>query len=130
MKFKKLIISIITALLFISISVFAQVNKVKAPIGNWAIEKTHPTGAIIKVQMEIRDDNTFNGVVLVNDAVNWSYGGIWKLNGNEFTYIYKESSKPIPENYEDVDVVLSVDGNNYTYKSKLSGEVRTYKRAS
>ena len=97
-----------------------------APIGEWAIEKKHSSGATIRVEMSITENNIFSGVMLVNGVTNWTYGGIWELNNNEFIYTYKESSKPLPENYQDTDVIISVTKEKYVSKSKLSGEINTY----
>jgi len=99
-----------------------------APIGKWEIEKKAPTGEIIRIEMDIKPDNMFSGVMLVDGVSTWTYGGTWSLNNNEFTYVYTESSKPLPDNSDDTDIILSISEDEYTYKSKLTGEVNTYHR--
>jgi hypothetical protein len=120
---------ILVSMLFLTpLATYAEENIVKAPIGEWVIEKKHSSGAVIKVKMNIEDSHKFSGVMLINENVNWTYSGIWELSGNEFTYTYQKSSKQLPENYSDTDIILSVDHTSYKYKSKLSGETGTYTR--
>lgn len=109
-------------------AVYCDVQSSSAPIGRWEIEKKHSSGATIKIEMEITVDNKFSGVMFINGVANWAYGGTWSLSNNEFTYIYTESSKPLPEDYHDTDIIISISEKEYTYKSKLSGEVNTYHR--
>lgn len=99
-----------------------------APIGMWEIEKKNPSGEIVRIEMEIAPDNRFSGVMLVDGVTTWTYGGTWSLDNDEFTYIYTESSKPLPANSDDTDIIISISENEYTFKSKLSGEVNTYHR--
>ena len=114
--------------LIVSLPITAQDLLIKAPIGKWYIETMHPSGAKFQVEMEIKDDKTFNGILSINEVKSWVYSGTWELNGNEFTYIYLESSKELPAGYKDVDYILKVDDKQYHYKSKLTGEENIYLR--
>ncbi|MGB5340082.1 MAG: hypothetical protein WBO06_13425 [Gammaproteobacteria bacterium] len=99
-----------------------------APIGKWQIEEKQASGELVRVEMEIKPENKFSGVMFVNGVPAWTYSGIWKLKNDELTYIYTESSKPLPDNSDDTDIVLSISENEYTFKSKLTGEMSTYRR--
>lgn len=99
-----------------------------APIGDWEVEKLHASGAIIKVQMKIEEGGLFSGFLLVNGDVNWEFSGDWKMSGDELTYTYTKSSKPLPKNYKDTDVILSISELSFDYESKLTGEKNTYTR--
>ncbi len=112
------------------VSVYSGETYTTVPIGRWVIEKPHPSGAMITVQMQIGEDHHFSGSMLVNGAVNWTFAGDWEMSGNEITYTYRESSKPLPENYKDTDVIISIDETSYSYTSKLSGETNTYTRVN
>ena len=114
--------------LLTSISAYSEETSSRAPIGDWVTEKPHSSGAIITVQMKIEENHKFSGSALVNGTVNWTFSGDWEVSGNELTYTYRESSKPLPANYKDTDIIISVNDSSYHYKSKLSGEINTYTR--
>lgn len=99
-------------------------------VGKWQAEKPYPSGAIVTVELEITSDNTFRGIAFVNGVPNsiWTYNGTLQLKGNELTWSYLKSSRPMPLNYQDVDLILSIEDQKYTYKSKLSGEIGSYDR--
>ena len=97
-------------------------------VGKWKAEKSHPSGAMIVVQLEMTSDHNFSGVASTNGNPIWTYDGTYTLKGNELTWTYLNSSTPMPPNMQDTDVILSVDDQIYTYKSKLSGETGSYNR--
>jgi hypothetical protein len=123
--FRIVIISIL--IVFTNAALSAEITY-SGLVGKWRAEKPHPSGAIVAVELEITSDNTFRGIAFVNGVPNWTYNGTLQLRGNELTWSYLKSSRPMPPNYQDVDLILSIEDQKYTYRSKLSGEISSYDR--
>lgn len=128
MKLRDLLTYLVVIVVLFSNAACREGDSSGAPIGMWEIEKKQPSGEIVRIEMEIKPDNRFSGVMFVDGVTNWTYGGTWSLDNDELTYNYTESSKPLPENSDDTDIIISVSEDEYTFKSKLSGEVNTYNR--
>lgn len=128
MKAVYLLKLVLVSFLFASHSGYATQDEVSAPIGSWVIEKPHPSGAMIKIDMTIKENHEFSGVMRSNGVVAWEFSGSWIFSGNEMTYTYIESSRPLPANFKDTDVVLVVNDLVYKNVSKLTGNTNIYTR--
>ena len=97
-------------------------------VGKWYSEKPHPSGALISADLEIKPDHTFSGSAAVNGNVVWQYDGTVTLDGNNLTWKYVHSSKPMPPNATDTDIIISINSDSYSYKAGLGGEVNSYQK--
>jgi len=124
-----LVLPVILLLSFASSAgISAESRKYSAPIGEWVIEKKQISGNIIEVRLSVSDDRKFSGTMYVNGVVGWKFSGAWVLQGNKFTYIYKESTIEMAENYQDTDIIISVDNLSYKFQSEKTGEVDVFMR--
>jgi hypothetical protein len=75
-------------------------------------------------------DGKFSGsAAIVGKAFAMQFEGTWKVDGTRLVWTYTKSSPPLPEALRvDSDEVLSVDEKTLVVRSRLSGEVRTFKR--
>jgi hypothetical protein len=128
MKYGLARVVILCSLLFITNHTFADDIDFSALVGKWRAEKPHSSGAVVAVELEIKTDKTFSGIALINDVPKWTYDGTLVLKGNELTWTYLNSSKPMPPDYQDVDKILSIGKDKFTYKSSVSGEINSYAR--
>lgn len=128
MKLRNLLTYFVVIFGLFSNTAYCAAESIRAPIGKWETAVKDSSGAIIKVEMEIKADHTFHGLAYKDGIPYWTYGGRWSLDNNEFTSIYTESSQPLPENYRDTDILISVGENEYTYKSTINSKVNTYHR--
>jgi hypothetical protein len=128
---KTITLLVLPLILFLSFASSAGVSveskNYRAPIGEWVIEEEQ-SGSTVRVRMTITNDHRFSGVSFVDEVLSWTYSGVWKMSGDEFTYIYKESSIPLPENFEDTDIIISVDDFSFKSQSKMKGSIFTYIR--
>jgi len=118
----------IVFLLLFPACLFAQEFKYESLVGKWHTNKKHSSGAMISVDLQINPDKTFLGKMFANGHLIWSYGGQVKFNGKELKWIYKESSKQLPPNYKDIDMIITVDSDKYTYTSGMTGQDGLYYR--
>lgn len=126
---KNLVLQAAIAILLLSPAcLFAQEFKYESLVGKWYTNKKHPSGAMIYVDLQINPDKTFSGKMFANGNLIWSYGGQVMFDGEELKWIYKESSKQLPPNYNIVDMIISVDAEKYTYTSEMTGQDGLYYR--
>jgi hypothetical protein len=97
-------------------------------VGEWESETQNVSGDTIEVQLEITADHIFSGIVFENRVPVWTYAGTCELNGNELTWTYEHSTKPLEPNTQDIDVIQTIDAQKFTYTSKLTGEPGSYDR--
>jgi hypothetical protein len=121
-------IALVSALfLFAQLSSAAEITFGKL-VGKWTSERLQPSGDTIAVQLEITSDHIFSGIVFENRIPVWTYAGTCELNGNELTWTYLQSTRPLEPNTQDTDVIQTIDARKFTYTSKLSGEPGSYDR--
>jgi len=125
------LITLFISILF-SVSAWAGSNTMEtpatAPIGEWVYEGKWPTGEVVEARMTVTVDGRFFGVRFINGQLEWTYSGVWRIAGNEFTYVYKESENLLPDNYEDTDIILSVNDFRAKFQGKSTGDIITYIR--
>ena len=101
---------------------------VNAPIGEWVYEGKWPTGEVVEARMTVTADGRFFGVRSIDGNLEWTYSGVWRIVGNEFTYVYKDSENRLPDNYEDTDIILLVNDFSAKLQGKSTGVIVTYMR--
>jgi hypothetical protein len=117
-------------LLVVLFAQFASAARIsyKNLVGTWTLQRLLPSGELMAVRLEITPDHTFSGTITTNGAVTWTYSGTFTLKGNQLTWTYVESTKPLPPNFQDTDLILSVKADSFSYSSTSSSETGVYDR--
>lgn len=98
-------------------------------IGTWSGSATNARGDIAKTTFEFKSDDSFNGLVEMNQKPLMSYSGKWGTEGNNLVWNYLQSSMPLPESAKtDKDEIASVDATSLVLISKMSGQKRIFTR--
>ena len=124
------LIALSIAILF-SVSAWAGSNAqktTKAPVGEWVYESTRSTGDVVTARMTVTADGKFSGIRTLNGRLEWTYSGVWRIAGNEFTYVFQESENQLPANFEDTDIILSITEFSAKFQAKSTGEIITFMR--
>lgn len=108
--------------------VYAEDVSFESLLGKWRTNKTHSSGALITVEVELKPNKEFYATAYINGVASGRFNGVFALKGNELIWTYLDSSIPIPVNYKDTDVILSIEKDKYTYRSTLTGETGWYER--
>ncbi len=99
-------------------------------LGTWSGAATRSDGVSIKTTVEFNFNGSFAGSAEVDGQPFWTYEGTWTLTGNDLTWTYVKSSRPIPnEARVDTDELIALDGNTLTLRSKRTGRVHNFNRA-
>jgi hypothetical protein len=99
-------------------------------VGKWAVSAPMPNGGTLTTELMLTPNMKFSGSSSVDGRSFWSFSGTWEVKGDEVTWHYENSSRPLPESAkDDVDRIVSVDGATLVLISKLSGKQHTYSRA-
>ena len=97
--------------------------------GKWTASETMPSGAVMTMDLTLTQNMKFSGLAKVQGNDFWSYSGAWELKGNQLTWHYENSSRPLPEAAKtDIDDIVSVDGDRLVLNSRLSGKQHIYVR--
>lgn len=98
-------------------------------IGIWSGSATNARGDIVKTIFELHSDDSFNGLMEMNQKPLMSYSGKWGTEGNHLVWNYLQSSIPLPEAAKtDKDEIVSVDATSLVVISKMSGQKRSFTR--
>lgn len=98
-------------------------------IGKWSGSASNARGDIAKTTFELKPDDSFNGLMEMNQKPLMSYSGRWTIEGNHLVWNYLQSSIPLPEAAKvDKDEIISVDASSLVLISKMSGQKRVFAR--
>jgi hypothetical protein len=99
-------------------------------VGKWALSAPMANGGTLTTELMLMPNMKFSGLSSVDGRSFWTFSGTWEVKGDEVTWHYENSSRPLPESAkDDVDRIVSVDGATLVLISKLSGKQHTYSRA-
>lgn len=98
-------------------------------VGHWRTEQIQPSGSAIVIELEVKGNKTFKGQAIIDGNAFWTYSGRLELTGDRLIWTYLESSMPLPENYKDIDTILSIEEQRYTYRSLKTGKINRYERS-
>lgn len=99
-------------------------------VGKWSVSAPMPNGGTLTTELMLTPNMKFSGSSSVDGRSFWTFSGTWEVKGDEVTWHYENSSRPLPESAkDDVDRIVSVDGATLVLISKLSGKRHIYSRA-
>jgi hypothetical protein len=99
-------------------------------VGKWSVSAPMPNGGTLTTELMLTPNMKFSGSSSVDGPSFWTFSGTWEVKGDEVTWHYENSSRPLPESAkDDVDRIVSVDGATLVLISKLSGKQHIYSRA-
>ena len=99
-------------------------------VGKWSVSAPMPNGGTLTTELMLTPNMKFSGSSSVDGRSFWTFSGTWEVKGDEVTWHYENSSRPLPESAkDDVDRIVSVDGATLVLISKLSGKQHIYSRA-
>lgn len=120
--------SYIYIMLLSSLSIADEAMKQQL-IGTWSGSATNARGDIAKTTFELKSDDSFTGLVEMNQKPMMSYSGKWGTEGNKLVWNYLQSSMPLPESAKtDEDKIASVDATSLVLISEMSGQKRSFTR--
>lgn len=108
---------------------YASKATIERLVGEWKLEKPDPSGVIlIGVHLEITSDHKFKATSFANGTPVSTYVGTFELKGSEVTWTYLHSGGALPPNFQDTDIILTINKKRFIYKSKSSTETGIYYR--
>ena len=89
-----------------------------------------PNGATMTTELQLLPNMKFIGSSSVEGRSFWTFSGTWEVHGDELTWHYENSSRPLPESAKnDVDRIVSADDASLVLISKLNGKQHVYSRS-
>ena len=99
-------------------------------VGKWSVSASMPNGGTMTTELTLTPNMRFSGSSSVEGRAFWTFSGTWEVSGDEITWHYENSSRPLPESAKsDVDRIVSADGATLVLISKLSGKQHVYSRS-
>ena len=84
----------------------------------------------VTTELTLMPNMKFSGSSSVEGRSFWTFSGTWEVNGDELTWHYENSSRPLPEAAKkDVDRIVSADDVSLVLISKLNGKQHVYSRS-
>ena len=99
-------------------------------VGKWSLSAPMPNGGTVTTELTLMPNMKFSGSSSVEGRSFWTFSGTWEVNGDELTWHYENSSRPLPEAAKkDVDRIVSADDVSLVLISKLNGKQHVYSRS-
>lgn len=111
------------------ISVAQDAISLAALVGQWRLEATHPSGAILVSDVVLSRNLRFSATGSTGGRQLMAAAGTWSLIGTTLKWVYESNTASVPPpGWVDEDEVMAVTPEKLVLRSALSGKLREYMR--